>query len=166
MQWWIETVGKLGPLAVAIAVVGVTLWQNEWQRRSARNQYAVTVRQLRLALFERRMEVLKAMVEVLRAVSANQRSLDGVSGSLFDSLIEGQTLFDVEIAQQLQAAWLDQVTLHNMSLNIVDVAGEGRFDEQARDRKNLQEKLFRELQDLQASMITATRIDGPLELNP
>ena len=58
IPWWVEIAGKLGPASVAAAVFIATVAQNRWTNRVARRAADVEDQKMRLALLEKRIEIL------------------------------------------------------------------------------------------------------------
>lgn len=59
MQWWIDTIGKLGPGIIAVLVLFTTRRQNRWQNTIAVRAALVEDQKFRLALLERRNDAIE-----------------------------------------------------------------------------------------------------------
>ncbi|GAA3708697.1 hypothetical protein GCM10022268_17510 [Sphingomonas cynarae] len=60
-QWWIDTIGKIGPLAVAVAVFWANNRQTRWTNLVSRRAADIEDQKLRLALLERRLVAIDAV---------------------------------------------------------------------------------------------------------
>jgi hypothetical protein len=149
------------PTVVAAVVAGLAWWQSQWQRRTAERQHALEVQQLKVALFERRLEVLKVVSGVLAHVSYERDLGEAKNEQLFQCLLEGQTLFGGDIAERLNQAWLDQVSYVNKRRNKMTAMAEGRADELKVEVDAAREKLFEDVEALCQDMISLTRVPGP-----
>lgn len=58
-QWWIDTIGKLGPGIIAVLVLFTTRRQNRWQNAIVARAALVEDQKFRLALLERRYEAIE-----------------------------------------------------------------------------------------------------------
>lgn len=90
----IDTVGKLGPLFVALAVFWATYTHNLWLRRAAVRAAEVEDQKLRLALLERRLSALEALQRAkLEFIAHGDITVEMIEG-LNDALYSAGLVFD------------------------------------------------------------------------
>lgn len=94
-QWLIDTIGKLGPLAVAIAVFTVNKRQIIWSNRVTVRAASLEDQKFRLALLERRAVVLRHLQEAQVQFAPNAKGVDTI-GPLLDALRECRMVFEDE----------------------------------------------------------------------
>ena len=93
--WVVDTAGKLGPLAVAIAVFETNRRQARWGNAVAVRTAAVEDQKMRLAMLDRRLVVINHIRHARDQLTPTQRSGDPMMAVL-DALNEAQLVFEDE----------------------------------------------------------------------
>lgn len=155
----------LAPTIVAVVVAVVAMRQNRWQRQHAQRLLDLDERELKLALLERRTAVLKAVAAVVGRLSYHRHHNDKADAQIFNVLIEGQTLFNAELAKRLNEVWLGQVEYHNAWLGIHTGTHEvGAVEKRTKAAEAIRQPLFDQVQELLADLTAETRINGPANI--
>jgi predicted nucleic acid-binding protein len=123
VQWLLDVTGKLGPLAVAIAVFLTGKRQSRWMNHAAARSASIEDQKLRLALLDRRLKVLDHLREA-RATLVKPNSSDAL-GAVLDALREAELIFEDNEQSQLREC-LDIVTryMSRYGLRFIDLTGE------------------------------------------
>ena len=86
LQWWIDTLGKLGPATIAILVLFTTWRQNRWQNAIGLRAAQVEDQKFRLALLERRNDAIEkvrfAVSQFWSDGTLRQDAAEAVKGAL------------------------------------------------------------------------------------
>lgn len=94
-KWLLDVTGKLGPLAIAIAVFSTGKRQSRWMNHAAARAASIEDQKLRLALLDRRLKVLDHL-RAARSALVKPNSTDAL-GAVLDALREADLIFeDVE----------------------------------------------------------------------
>lgn len=157
---WVDAAQAWAPTFVAAVVAGVTWWQNSWQKRTAQRQHALEFQVLQLSLLDRRLGVLKVVSGVLERVS--HHSNPNRPESLFNCLLEGQTLFKGELARRLKQAWEDQWRYHNLRLTRANMPSSRESELLDEELNSKRQKLFDDVKKLRDEMIEASRVEALL----
>ena len=168
-----EFAKAIAPIVISAAVLFFSVRQNLWQRGHNRRDQALATHRLQSELLDRRLAIIKIVSGTVARYSVERTAMDDRNEQLFDALLEGQTIFDRAIGEELQATWIVQVEHHNLGLPLR--IGTGMIGDPGRDALKARveasrETLFARLQALQAAMIEASRIDqippGALDTSP
>lgn len=146
---------------VSVVVVAMNLWQNRWHRDFSERQQAIDLRANQLALLDKRLAVLETIGGVVARFYTQRGRLDTRDDSLFNCLLEGQALFDGDLANRLHEAWLLQVDHHNARITAESLAGppsKAGSEASFAKAEQLRESLFETVRTLHKDMIAAARV--------
>lgn len=111
LQWAIDTIGKLGPFAVAFAVFAVNLRQNRWSNALARRSAEVEDQKFRLALIDRRSTAIDSLRAAYFEWLLTGRASKTVAEHLEEALRVARLVFDdnheaaIDAAYRLVSKW-------------------------------------------------------------
>lgn len=157
----LDFVVAVGPTLVALAVVYVSARQSQWQRDNSERQLLIAATQLKLDLRAERVAVLSTVQGVRARLSYQTAAREGRNDQLFACLLEGQTLFDDDISDRLQAAWMKQVEYQNATFDYAAAVKSPSADTDAAMSRAeaIREELVVAVGNLHQDMILATRVD-------
>jgi hypothetical protein len=120
------------------------------------------MRTYQFSLLDKRLAVLKTVSAVLARYHSEPGGMDDRNDQLFHCLLDGRTLFGVELAQRLHRAWLDQVAYHDARQSFLKLAGPPKKEDREEARtvaEALRQRLFETVKGLHRDMIAATRVE-------
>ncbi|MCI4653140.1 hypothetical protein [Sphingomonas aquatilis] len=146
MQWWIDTVGKLGPGLIALLVLLTTRSQNRALNAVTSRAARVEDQKLRLALLDRRLQAVDAVRDAVGHYQISGQPDGEARGKLIDALRVAEVVFSDE----------DERAIAEIILNSARWSSLNRRLERTRsdDERN---KLIDQLVELDAGFDTMTR---------
>ncbi len=94
MQWWVDTLGKLGPAIIAVIVLGMTLRQNSWQNLLSFRAAQVEDQKVRLALLDRRVMALEKLRSAMWEFWVAEGLRPAASKQAYEALYIAELVFD------------------------------------------------------------------------
>ncbi|MEG3178162.1 hypothetical protein U1872_18120 [Sphingomonas sp. RB3P16] len=174
VQWYIDTIGKLGPGIIALLVLFTTRGQNRWQNTISMRAAMVEDQKFRLALLERRnvaIEKVRFAVQNFWIEGALRREVAVATG---DALEIAELVFDdaerAAIEAFLQQIWKWQ----SLDRRITSMQNSRREDDKERYLKtvdeisDLEDSILRTVEPLIKGLREATRVSSipALSKNP
>jgi len=104
MPFWIDVVGKLGPLFVATAVYLANRAQNRWNTEVALRSANVEDQKLRLAILERRIRAIEAINETFLLPNPNREQMNAALAAEY--VFEAPEVDAIRICKARQFDWL------------------------------------------------------------
>jgi hypothetical protein len=95
VQWLIDTVGKLGPLSVAVAVYLANKRQNAWASGATVRAANLEDQKMRLALLDRRLTVINHLRVARDKTGFAMTGMDAL-GAVLEALREAELVFENE----------------------------------------------------------------------
>lgn len=102
VQWLIDTIGKLGPLSVAVAVFVANQRHNAWTSGAVIRTANLEDQKMRLALLDRRLAVIEHIRTVRNQLGPSLKGADALSAVL-DALREAELIFEDDEQKAINA---------------------------------------------------------------
>lgn len=160
MQWWIDTFGKIAPLAVSLAVYFLTRSQAQFQRVVGMRAALIEDQKLRLALLDRRISAYNG-VRIASSEFAMHARLTSESIELLrDALNIAELVYDEEEEAAISSTLGDlfRWQIYNDRADGYGSIGSDREDEARASQYEIEDRLATTLPGLRDRLRDVSRI--------
>jgi hypothetical protein len=168
IQEILDAVGKIGPLAVAVAVYLANKRQTDWTNRIGRRAAEVEDQKLRLALLERRAVAIDAVREATQDFNTHGGVTSEVVTRIYEALKVAELVYDVEQEVQITSCMklLHQWGFWDRQRARYRDSDDGKLRQAVDKQMDLEDRILDALQRLGRDLRTATKVSVVPQISP